>query len=1128
MAAKIKLPRYSFTLLFGALLSCSAVYASTYYDYDGDGLADISVRRASNYYWYIQNSGDNNFNSDAQDGIQRIQFGKQATDIPVAADYDGDGITDIAVRRPSTFTWYVKNSSGGNYNSSLEDGIQRVVFGKQATDIPVPADYDGDNIADFAVRRASTYTWYILNSSGSNFNSDNQDGIQRIVFGKHEDDIPVKGDFNGDGVDDIAVRRASNYTWYIRNSDGSNYNSDVGDGIQRVVFGKDSNDIPVPADYDGDGITDIAVRRPATFTWYILQSSNGEIQRIVFGKNEDDIPVPADYDGDGKADIAVRRDANQYFYIRNSSDGEIQRINFGKQSDDIPTNAPVTEITDKLNRINDTGTDSNTAPVANAGADQTVTVGDTVQLNGTASSDADNDSLTYSWAVATAPDGSVASLSDSAAATPMFSPDVAGEYVFTLTVHDGALSSSSDSVTVIATAINTPPVANAGSDQTVTVGDTVQLDGSGTVDADGDSVSYLWSITSIPENSQASLSDAGSLSPTFIADIEGEYQVVLMVSDGNNGSSQDSVTITAEGAVTDTGPDFYTPAPIVDILDNDRAVEWVAISEEASDLMRFTFGPASSDDVLVVSDDNNTVSSALSVTSSLASNSSSTDDLLLRAMFKLIAEDNDAFRIVSTKHSNFVLDKADDSDAVILRDYRSGSRDDATAGYLAFSVTGTSPLTIQAVARYYYDSESAGFVSDADWTEQYLDYQNASLQLSADTGSEFYFYEPPLDFAIPFDFNPEQIARVSNDELTPITKDGDLSDLERQISAEYAAQVATAGVDDETAAAAETMLNSIQATLESEGANMRYAAEFYLTTRTGMLSRLYESSDSTDGQLGQNTIPYVYFTNEMDDDGNHHPFMVIASYGLPDSLTLLWDVPKPPGGGDGATYEEQQVTRSIHKELFLIKVPIRDYGEVDSLTENNMENDLASDVGSALLNHHTYASVSSTGVAIDGVLIYPSYNNSLHVSQNEAELSAHGMHSGRGLGAHYHADAFSAYAKGLNMYNIEDYDGRRHPPIISLGFDGIAGYGIYLEGDTSSDGVDVPLDDFGGHEHGDYGYHYHSYAIDAVSDKEQVSYKAHQLPPFGAWSGRINDIPDFWDGTAPNVIGGRSKWLGNE
>lgn len=280
-------------------------------DFDGDGKADVAVRRPSNYMQYILNSDDNQ--------IQRQLFGKNASDIPVMGDFDGDGISDIAVRRPSNSMWYILNSS--------DNQIQRIEFGKQTQDIPVPADYDGDGITDVAVRRPSTQMWYILNSSDGE--------IQRIHFGKQEGDIPVPADYDGDGKADVAVRRPSSQMWYILNSsDGE---------IQRYHFGKQETDIPVPADYDGDGRADVAVRRPSNQMWYILNSSDGEIQRYNFGKQEADIPVPADYDGDGKADVAVRRAANHMFYILRSSDGEIQRAEFGKNEADIPLLAtPVT------------------------------------------------------------------------------------------------------------------------------------------------------------------------------------------------------------------------------------------------------------------------------------------------------------------------------------------------------------------------------------------------------------------------------------------------------------------------------------------------------------------------------------------------------------------------------------------------------------------------------------------------------------------------------------------------------------------------------------------------------------------------------------------------------------------
>lgn len=535
-----------------AMLSASTAFA-TPYDYDGDDIADVAVRRASTFYWYVKNSGDNNFNSNNQDGIQRTTFGLQSTDIPVPADYDGDGITDFAVRRPSTFTWYVRNSSGNNTNSSNQDGIQRQVFGRSAEDIPIAADYDGDGIADFAVRRPSNFTFYVRNSSGGNFNSDNQDGIQRVIFGRSSEDIPVVGYFDEDNIADFAVRRASNNTWYIKNSSGSNYNSARGDGIQRIVFGEEATDIPVPADYDGDGITDIAVRRPGTFEWFIRRSSDGETVTETFGRNEADIPVPADYDGDGKADIAVRRGSNQIFYILNSSNGEIQRINFGRQENDIPVNAPITEVIAKLNAVNGVSSGNN-APVADAGSDQTVEVGATVQLNGSNSSDPDNDNLSYSWSFSSTPQGSQASLSNASIASPTFEADAAGDFVLSLVVNDGQTNSSADSVTITVNQAmpgNTPPVANAGADQSVSVGAQVTLDGSNSSDADNDSLSYSWEMTSRPNSSSASLSGATTSSPTFTPDISGTYEVNLVVSDGMDSSAADEVVITASNSNVD-------------------------------------------------------------------------------------------------------------------------------------------------------------------------------------------------------------------------------------------------------------------------------------------------------------------------------------------------------------------------------------------------------------------------------------------------------------------------------------------------------------------------------------------------------------------------------------------------
>jgi hypothetical protein len=190
----------------------------------------------------------------------------------------------------------------------------------------------------------------------------------------------------------------------------------------------------------------------------------------------------------------------------------------------------------------------NTAPVAIAGADQVVLqLGTPVELNGAESYDDDGDSLTYSWSFASLPPDSQAELltNSSDPARALFVPDVYGDYVVKLVVTDVFGASSDPGDQVLISFENVAPIAEAGSNQSVIVGDNVYLDGSASSDANGDLLTYQWSFMSKPDNSTTFFDDETSPNPLFYADQAGQYVVSLIVNDGLLDSDPSNLTVVA-------------------------------------------------------------------------------------------------------------------------------------------------------------------------------------------------------------------------------------------------------------------------------------------------------------------------------------------------------------------------------------------------------------------------------------------------------------------------------------------------------------------------------------------------------------------------------------------------------
>ncbi len=208
--------------------------------------------------------------------------------------------------------WWVVPSSGAAATSTQ--------FGER-TDVPVPGDYDGDGKFNLAIFRPSEGTWNVRLSSG---------GPTRIDQWGVATDVLLPADYDRDRKTDLAYYRPSDGKWHIRPSKG---------GADVEVSWGDPSDMMVPADYDGDGKTDIAFFRPWEGTWNVVLSSTGATRAFSFGTATDRV-VPADYDGDGKADFAYYHPSDRTWHVSPSrgtqSRGGSTVSQFGAPSDLIP------------------------------------------------------------------------------------------------------------------------------------------------------------------------------------------------------------------------------------------------------------------------------------------------------------------------------------------------------------------------------------------------------------------------------------------------------------------------------------------------------------------------------------------------------------------------------------------------------------------------------------------------------------------------------------------------------------------------------------------------------------------------------------------------------------------------
>ncbi|WP_031565907.1 PKD domain-containing protein [Rheinheimera texasensis] len=182
--------------------------------------------------------------------------------------------------------------------------------------------------------------------------------------------------------------------------------------------------------------------------------------------------------------------------------------------------------------------------------------GQILKFDGSTSTDADNDALTYSWQLTNSQQQNIA-LNNATAQKVEFSLQDAGNYTLSLQVHDGKVQSDKATTSFELKAVppvQKPPVAVAGPDLRVKVMQLVQLSAEQSSAEQGELTTLQWHLVKKPAASQAILQHANEIRPWFSPDVAGQYQAELTVTNTAGLQARQSVNITASLATTDLPP----------------------------------------------------------------------------------------------------------------------------------------------------------------------------------------------------------------------------------------------------------------------------------------------------------------------------------------------------------------------------------------------------------------------------------------------------------------------------------------------------------------------------------------------------------------------------------------------
>ncbi|MFN0033590.1 MAG: FG-GAP-like repeat-containing protein [Saprospiraceae bacterium] len=272
-------------------------------DFNGDGKEDIiTFTRGTSADVFVAISDGAKFNGTGLKWHDSFCYG---TEVPLVGDFNGDGKDDIATfTRGAAADVFVALSDGAKFIGTAVKWHNLFCVG---TETPLVGDFNGDGKDDIATfTRGTAADVFVALSDGTQFNGTGSKWHNSFCYGA---EIPLVGDFNGDGNDDIATfTRGTSADVFVALSDGTKFNGTSIKWHNSFCYG---TEIPAVGDFNGDSKDDIATFTRGTSANVFVALSNGSAfegtgvkwhDYFCFGSEP---PIVGRFNGDNKSDLAT-------------------------------------------------------------------------------------------------------------------------------------------------------------------------------------------------------------------------------------------------------------------------------------------------------------------------------------------------------------------------------------------------------------------------------------------------------------------------------------------------------------------------------------------------------------------------------------------------------------------------------------------------------------------------------------------------------------------------------------------------------------------------------------------------------------------------------------------------------